>query len=151
MAVGRRGTPQQVGQTVDVGEVQPGAVVGHAGTVGRPRSSEAVDGVRVRISPVRRPGSPSPVVSSDWSQAVTVAVDQTWSLSLTAGAVRLFPDPGQPPPAPRPSRALSPHLGAGVPRVPAGADRRGDGADTELRGRSVEVTRAESATEKQSI
>ena len=58
----------------------------------------------------------------------------------------MFPGPGQPAPAPLPGPHTAPQLSAGLPRLPGGADRSGDGADTELRGGGVEVTRAQSAT-----
>ena len=79
MTVGRRGSPQQVGETVDIGEVgqvQPGAVVGETG--GARGRSEPVYCVRVRISPVRRPATSSPPLSHHRGQAVTLTVDQTW-------------------------------------------------------------------------
>ena len=163
MAVGRRGTPQQVGQTVDVGQVQPGAVVGQAGrvAVGRRRRSEPVDGVRVGISPVRGPlascsSPPSLPHYTAPRQTVTLTVDHLTTSRgvLTGGGGGVFPGPGQPSPAsPRPSpsqAAPSHHLAgpAGVPRVAAGAERGGDGGDTQLRGRGVEVARAESGTNK---
>ena len=78
MTVGRRGSPQQVGETVDIGEVgqvQPGAVVGETGAAGG--RSEPVYCVRVRISPVRRPHTSWPGLSPGRSQTVALTVDET--------------------------------------------------------------------------
>ena len=61
LTVGRRRTPEQVGEAVNIGEVEAASILtshvvaGHgAGEAGGGWWSEPVDGVRVRVSPVRR-------------------------------------------------------------------------------------------------